>query len=131
MPRQGVNKLERYKSKFGEARVKQMIPMMQQTFRNEGIEINYDGVIAQTVDSHRLVDYVQSRYGAEKTDQLMEALFKAYFTECLNIADIAVLVDVGEKVGLDRAEIKEFLESGKVSFLENRQQISWRDWCYF
>lgn len=77
------------------------------------VPVTDDGVIAQTVDSHRLVDFVQSRYGPEKTDQLMESLFKAYFTECRNIADLKVLADVAENAGLERKEIEEYLESGK------------------
>ncbi|KAI9005716.1 thioredoxin-like protein [Hyaloraphidium curvatum] len=113
LPKQGVNKLERYKSKFGEARVKQMIPHMQQVFEKEGLTVRYDGVIAQTVESHRLVDFVQSKYGPEVTDKLMDKLFAAYFDECKNISDLDVLVGIATSVGVDKEEIETYLKSGK------------------
>jgi predicted DsbA family dithiol-disulfide isomerase len=35
-------------------------------------------------------------------DALVEALFRAYFEECRDVGDAAVLLDVAEGVGLDR-----------------------------
>ena len=37
LPREGVDKMERYAAKFGEARMRQMIPYMQQVGRDDGI----------------------------------------------------------------------------------------------
>jgi len=46
---------------------------------------------------------------------LKHALFGAYFTENLNIADPDILVAKAESVGLDGAEAREVLSSGRYT----------------
>ena len=53
----GENKLEMYKSKFGEARVQQMLPQMTKTFAELGIQYSIGGLTGNTLDSHRLIHW--------------------------------------------------------------------------
>ena len=46
-----------YKEKFGEARVKQMMPRMKQVFADVGLEYSLEGLTGNTLNSHRLVSY--------------------------------------------------------------------------
>lgn len=46
-------------------------------------------------------------------DAMNHALFKAFFEEGRDLADIAVLADVGQSVGLDADELREALDSGR------------------
>ena len=85
LPKEGISKLERYKSKFGEARVTQMLPFMQETFRGEGIDgYSLEGKVANTLDSHRLMELAAQQGGAPLQDKLVERLFTAYFTQAPN-----------------------------------------------
>lgn len=67
LPEKSVNKIERYNKRFGADRVARMVPHMQATGREEGIEFSYGGKVGNTTNSHRLVYYAQ-RYG--KVDEV-------------------------------------------------------------
>ncbi|KAL3149651.1 hypothetical protein ABBQ38_013483 [Trebouxia sp. C0009 RCD-2024] len=78
--KEGVNKLEMYKQKFGEQRVQQMVPMLTQTFAKEGLSYTMDGQTGNTLNSHRLIA-LAGQQGLDKQDKLVELLFTAYFTQ--------------------------------------------------
>ncbi|KAI8613959.1 thioredoxin-like protein [Chytriomyces sp. MP71] len=107
LPKQGMNKLESYKAKFGEARTQQMIPYMQKVGAAEGIQFSYGGLIGNSLDSHRLV-----RFASEtgKQNEVINALYRAYFEEEKNIGDNDVLVKVATDAGLDGAKTRAVLE---------------------
>lgn len=65
-------------------------------------------VTPNTRDAHRLIRHAQD---TEHGDAVVEALFKAYFIEGRNIGDAATLADIGGETGLDRAEVKRYIES--------------------
>lgn len=50
-----------------------------------------------------------------KFDEMHTALFRAFFEEGRDIGDEAVLLEVGELVGLDRAELRAALEEGRYT----------------
>lgn len=55
-----------------------------QTFEEEfGGKLPYSvgGLTGNTFDSHRLLSYAGSKFGAEKQNELVQALFRAYFSE--------------------------------------------------
>ncbi|TKB54345.1 MAG: DsbA family oxidoreductase [Nitrospira sp.] len=63
-----------------------------------------------TFAAHRLVWYVAQ---SGKQDEVVEALFRAYFLDGKNIGDLKVLTQVAVEAELDRAETEEFLASDK------------------
>jgi len=69
-----------------------------------------------TIDAHRLV-WFGGQKGAQ--DAVMEAVFKAYFTQGADIGDRAVLADCAAEAGLDRHEVTAFLD-GDVAEPEMR-----------
>ena len=115
LPRNGsLLKLDRYKQKFGEARVKQMLPQMTETGKQEGINFSYGGQIGSTFDSHRLLYYVkQQADGEKKQNDLINVLFRYYFEEEQDISDHRILMKAAEQIGLDGNQIKEFLQSNQ------------------
>ncbi|KAI9005236.1 thioredoxin-like protein [Gaertneriomyces semiglobifer] len=108
LPKQGINKLESYESKFGKERMAQILPHMQKVGEKEGIAFSYGGLIANTVDSHRLLEYAHTK---NVQLPLVEQLFRDYFERNKNIGDINVLADAAQRVGLNREEVIEYLES--------------------
>lgn len=74
-----------------------------------GLEYNFDkAVAANSFDAHRFSHLAHSR-GLQ--DAAEEALFKAHFMEGKNIADRAMLVQLGASIGLDPMEVKNTLET--------------------
>ncbi|CAM9960954.1 unnamed protein product [Choristocarpus tenellus] len=94
---------------------------LAQAGERTGINFNSDRLVHNTMKSHRLV-----RLGGEqgKQDDIIEAIFHAYFEECANIADPTVLVDIAKKAGVDCT--KEYLEGseGKAEVLSDYEQCA-------
>jgi len=114
MPPEGQDAAEHVAQKFG-GRSEQLEAgraMLQSRAAALDFELNFSGYsrIYNTFNAHRLL------YWANSTDrqQLLKlALFKANFTDCANIADPEVLVAAAENAGLDGAEAREILATGR------------------
>jgi predicted DsbA family dithiol-disulfide isomerase len=125
LPRDGsLIKLDRYKQKFGETRVKQMLPQMIETGKQEGIEFSFGGKVGSTFDSHRLLYYVkQQENGEKKQNDLINILFHYYFEQEQDLSDHQVLIKAAEQVGFNPVEIKQFLQSDQYK-KEVQQEIN-------
>lgn len=62
-----------------------------------------------TFDAHKLLTRAGSEYGWEKQTELKLALFSAYFQQGKDVSDRAVLLDIAENIGLDRAACEAWL----------------------
>lgn len=79
--------------------------------RGEGLDFRYATTLfTNTMDAHRLTKLAQSK-GADVADRVIEALFKAYFTDNKELASKELLQQIGEDCGLDAKEVKELLAS--------------------
>ena len=65
-------------------------------------------VSPNTLDAHRLIRWAGE---ANVQDQVVEALFRAYFIDGRDLGDTAVLADIAANAGMDRAQIAERLAS--------------------
>ena len=80
----------------------------------EGLDIKYATTLfTNTMDAHRLTKLAQSKNDPELAEKIIEALFKAYFTDNKELADKELLQKIGEDAGLDAEEVKEVLSSDK------------------
>ena len=89
-----------------------------------GLEFNFDiSVVANSFDAHRLIQLAKSMgLGNEAEEQL----FKAHFTDGINISDHQSLVEIGNKIGLDKLSVQTMLNStdftDEVRYDENAAQ---------
>ncbi len=82
------------------------------TARGAELGLDYrfdDALVANTKDAHRLIHFAKAN-GREH--ELVIRLFKAEFTDGLDVSDHTVLADLAAEVGLDRAAAAEALASG-------------------
>jgi predicted DsbA family dithiol-disulfide isomerase len=91
-----------YNEKFGAQRVAAMIPHMKSVGAKSGIVFDYGGRTGNTLNSHRLNAWAE-RQG--KQDQMIEAMFQAYFEKQVDISDPAQLVDVATRAGFEAVRI--------------------------
>lgn len=79
----------------------------------EGLEYNFDSVKpANTFDAHRLIQLAKLHgLGAHAE----EALFDAYFTQGLDIADHETLAEIGDGIGLNKQSVIEMLSTDAMS----------------
>ena len=87
----------------------------QVTAMAAGVGLTYDfdrAVVANSFDAHRFAHLAKKH---NLGDEAEEALFKAYFTEGRNIADHDTLMELGNEMGLDEAEVKQILANGEYA----------------
>lgn len=78
-----------------------------------GVTFNEGNIMINTGDAHRLIQFAQTKGLGSEAE---EALFQAYFTANQNVADYAVLAEVGEEIGLVKAEVLAMLDSDAFVF---------------
>ncbi len=81
--------------------------------RESGLVYNFDkAIITNTFDAHRLI-HLAGKY--KLADLAEEQLFKACFTEGLDISNHDVLLNIGQQIGLDKNQILQMLDSNEFA----------------
>jgi predicted DsbA family dithiol-disulfide isomerase len=96
-------------TKYGltEEQVDAMNARMEHTAAEEGL--HYDlagGVTGNTFDAHRLLHLAHDR---GRQDEVIERLYRAYFTEKRSLFDHESLVELAADAGLDRDDVRQVL----------------------
>jgi len=118
----GVNKMDMYVEKFGQARVESMLPQMKKVGNSEGIKFSYGGSTGNTFDSHRLIWKAKEDGGSMLQDKVVESLFKAYFEEEKSMGEQNVLMNCAKRAGMDATEIFRDTNIGKKETLDEIKQ---------
>lgn len=111
IPANGVNQREHLTEKFGgEDRFEAITSRTASVAAQEGLSFNFDAqtVIPNTRNAHRLIQLAKED---GKQLQLVEAFFKAYFTDGIDLSKKENLISISEQAGLDRAKVELFLKS--------------------
>jgi len=88
------------------------IDKIAQMGRAEGLDFKYSSTHnTNTMDAHRLTQYVNSLGDTKLTKKFSDLLFEAYFGDNLKLADHDVLLAVAKKAGLDLTKVTEVLNS--------------------
>ncbi|WP_432645774.1 DsbA family oxidoreductase [Methanobrevibacter sp.] len=111
------NSIERYAIKNGISvkDAERAIEEIEKIAQNEGIEMNYKNMqLVSSKDAHRIVKYLE-RYYPELTQKFVLKTFEYNFIKNENIADHDILIEITSSCGLDKNEIKEFLNKKTYS----------------
>ena len=104
MPKEGISRREYRIAKFGSwERSMQLDANIVAVGKQEGILFHFDRMerTPNTSDAHRLI-WLSNIDG--KQDAVVEALFRAYFTDGRDISNPNALIDVVVEAGMDRAK---------------------------
>jgi len=110
-PAPGVDKMARYREKFG-PRMEKMLQHLGAIGDKEGINFKFGGKTGNTFNAHRLAEWA-ARFG--KQDAVVEKLFNAYFEREQDISDLSVLEAVAVAAGLPRDQVAAFLRSQELA----------------
>jgi predicted DsbA family dithiol-disulfide isomerase len=111
MPKEGIRRREYCTNKFGSwERSQELDARVVAVGEAEGIQFAFDRIerTPNTLDAHRLI-WLAEKQGVQ--DAVVEALFRANFTEGRDISDRQTLLDVVAEVGLDRSKAEAVLNS--------------------
>lgn len=112
MPKEGISRREYRTKKFGSwERSQELDARVAAAGQAEGITFAFDRIerTPNTVDAHRLI-WLAEKQGVQ--DAVVEALFRAYFTEGQDISNGQAILDVVAEAGLDRGNAEGVLNSG-------------------
>jgi protein disulfide-isomerase len=111
---------------LGLEQVMQLHENVTNSARIVGLEYNFDKTqISNSFKAHQLIQFSKSK---NLGDEAEEVLFYAYFTEGKNLSDINVLIELGQKIGLDANEIitvinNKSFEKNVLKDIEEARQI--------
>lgn len=125
MPESGADQKEYLTQKFGsESKYEQLTGHVSNVAAQHGLDFNYkaQSVSPNTRKAHRLIQLAKED---GKQLELVEALFKAYFTDGVDLSKDENLILLAERCGLDREKVTSFLNS-KVGEVE--VEMAERQW---
>jgi predicted DsbA family dithiol-disulfide isomerase len=110
MPKDGISRREYRTRKFGSwERSLELDAKVIEAGKSEGIHFAFDRIerTPNTLDPHRII-WLADKEGVQGA--VVEALFRAYFTEGRDIGNRQALIDVAAEAGLDRHQAEAVLE---------------------
>ena len=127
MPKEGISRKEYRTRKFGSwERSLELDAKVIAVGKTEGINFAFNKIerTPNTVDSHRLI-WLADQHGCQ--DAVVEALFRAYFTDGRDISNRQTLIDVVSEAGLERQVAESMLGSDEgMAVIENAGKLSQR-----
>lgn len=124
MPEGGLDQKQYLTKKFGgEARYEQLTGHVSNVAVQEGLTFNYQSqsISPNTRKAHRLIQLAKED---GKHLLLVEAFFKAYFSDGVDLSKDENLIRIGESCGINAEKIKNFLQTneGEVEVEMSEQQ---------
>ena len=89
---------------MGPEQVKGMLENVTQSAKEVGLEYNFStAIMVNSLNAHKLIQLAKTK---ALGDEAEERLFRAFFTEGKNIADLSTLTELGKEIGLDETQVK-------------------------
>jgi len=112
----GIPAVEYIKNAKGLTKEETLGMMHQVQTIGKALDIDFDfekSLIVNTLNAHRLLHFAQeSRQG----NVLKERMFKAHFSEGLDINDSNTLINLAVEIGMDKKEVEEMLQTDRFAY---------------
>lgn len=114
MPREGRNRQEYYREKFGRERAETLLDGLRQTGEEEGISFcsDADAMAPNTLSAHVLMYWANADDSID-ANELAEKLFHSHHAACEDIGNHEVLIRMAGEVGMDESDIAGRLAAGE------------------
>ena len=98
--------------------VKGMLENVTRYAKEVGLEYDlYNSVTVNSMKAHRLIQFAKTK---GLGDAMEERLFRAFFTESKNVADISTLTQLGKEAGLDESELQAAFTDDEYAYRVNQ-----------
>lgn len=107
LPPEGVDRRAYMEEKFGPARVEEMNRHLSELGKEEGINFHFDKISRSpnTFLAHRLI-WLARKEGQQ--DEVVEALFRAYFSDGQDIGGPQTLIKIGAACGIPMVRLQKY-----------------------
>jgi predicted DsbA family dithiol-disulfide isomerase len=89
----------------------------------EGVEFDFTGTISNTLDAHRILQWVQENKSAEATRKVLDSLYEQYFIHRAHPSAPSTLTAACQAAGLSDSETKGLVEDQNEGLMEVRMAI--------
>ncbi|KAF2251043.1 thioredoxin-like protein [Trematosphaeria pertusa] len=114
-------KREKYNN--DEQKMKLYTQYMGELGKQEGVEFDFHGVIANTLDAHRVLFSTQESKGPEAAQKAVESLYAQYFTEQAHPSAKDTLTKACTAAGLSEDEAKSLVEDESEGLMDVKMAI--------
>lgn len=102
-----------------------MLSQATEMAKEVGLDFDFDkAVLANSFNAHRLIQMAKSK---NLGNEIEEALFKAHFTDGVNVDDIEALVEIGTSIGMGEPEVRRAMESDAFDYEVRQDQLDARN----
>jgi predicted DsbA family dithiol-disulfide isomerase len=124
----GVSKYEWYKSeKYNDSdeRMKMYVDYMTALGRDEGVEFEFgkEGVIANTLNAHRVLHVLQNEYSPDHALKVLSELYQQYFSQSAHPSKKETLMKACIAAGLSEDNAKALVEDEDKGLRETKAAI--------
>ncbi|KAF7556392.1 hypothetical protein G7Z17_g1433 [Cylindrodendrum hubeiense] len=109
-PKPSVNKRQYLIEKFGAEMLDRIYSSQEALGKEHNINFSKDGIIGDTKDSHRLINYGGTK-SPEIQRKIISAVYKSHFEDGLDISSTETLSKIAGKAGLKEDEVLNWLNS--------------------
>jgi predicted DsbA family dithiol-disulfide isomerase len=105
--------IELLSKKYGTSKeqIKAMNLQLTEQAKEVGLTYHLDKIKAtNTLNAHRLI-HLAKQFGKE--NEMVERLFKAYFTEVRHVGEMKTLIELATEIGLDQQKLQSMLNSNE------------------
>lgn len=126
IPEGGVDRKAAMERKFGPDEARAISKRIYEAGEEVGLTFNFDKikVSPNTLDSHRVIRWAGS---AGVQDEIVEIIFRRYFTDGEDIGRHAVLVDAAREAGMDAEIVAELLPTDADKELIRQKDMAARE----
>lgn len=122
----GEDKYEWYrKSKYGDSedKMKMYTTLMSAYGVAEGIDYRFGGIVANTLNAHRLIQHFQQEKGPDTAEKIVSSLYRQYFEEEKHPSSEETLLTAAKEAGIEEAEAKPFIEHESQGMMDVKNLI--------
>ncbi|KAK5087640.1 hypothetical protein LTR70_002957 [Exophiala xenobiotica] len=124
--KEGEDKYEWYrKSRYGDSEEKMRMyeTLMSAYGTSVGIKFKFHGTVANTLDSHRVIQHFQEEKGPETANKLINSLYSQYFENERHPSSDETLLKATAAAGIAEDEAKAFIEDRDEGIMDTKMAI--------
>ncbi|KAL9580593.1 MAG: hypothetical protein Q9212_004404 [Teloschistes hypoglaucus] len=104
-------------------RMEKFVTLMSTYGKGAGIDFDFYGTVANTLDAHRFISHYQEELGPKVADEIVNSLYAQYFTQRAHPSAPETLLKAADDAGIDHAKAKAFVDDEHDGLLETKMSI--------
>ncbi|KAL8818453.1 MAG: hypothetical protein Q9191_007939 [Dirinaria sp. TL-2023a] len=114
---------KRAKYNDSEEKMQKYTTLMAAYGKDAGIDFNFQGTVANTIDAHRLIQYCQETKGPEASNKVVDSLYAQYFTAAAHPSSYDTLLKAALDASIPQPDAEAFISDEFEGLAETRMLI--------